>query len=506
MQPYCCPCLNVKVTPSTPPSSSASAEDGSDTQVVAGQPLVQKAPGVEGVEIKLGLGGITLEHPVLTKAVRKSDDWTEVICLNCDSTVYFCEGDGSPLQPLFPTTETVLISNKVIYGEAADNAKASPKFSPSLKILLFNQTHVTENDEASELRRKFPNVQSDVEHSLTLYLALAKAEMEQRIAAVRAEEQARFEQLERRAREDVENVWARVKEVSEEGKLVLEAPERAPSPEPVEVPSPSIVRPPSTVAGGLSTSFAGPASLKSASFLQGGSWDVLGTTPIIRNRRTSLAAASSFNAPATSLPQVPEATTNGGLATHEDLSESKSAAVDTQDEGTHERHSTGAESHSSGKRVHFAGVEDEKEDGATDGKGDQRSDDDDVFELDMDDTIPGAPKRPSAYDLDSASESEPEDEDDGDAAPMPATELLSTSVPISIPRCLKGMLATRTPDLSPDNDDQPPDEDMMEERDMEDEDAFVAPHILSARTYTEDDVLKRYRPTRKLSTSYNAMI
>ena len=64
----------------------------------------------------------------------------------------------------------------------------------------------------------------------------------------------------------------------------------------------------------------------------------------------------------------------------------------------------------------------------------------------------------------------------------------------------KSSLAGVVPELETDlNDEQFDDEDAAEQN--YDEDAFVAPHILSARTYTEEDVLKRYRPTRKLSTA-----
>ena len=85
---------------------------------------------------------------------------------------------------------------------------------------------------------------------------------------------------------------------------------------------------------------------------------------------------------------------------------------------------------------------------------------------------------------------------------MAATDLLSSSVPISIPRSFRGSYTPRLPDPSPqfNDSDLPPDENVIG-GDTDDEDAFVAPHILSARTYVEDDLLKRYRPTRKLSVA-----
>ncbi|KAJ3052704.1 hypothetical protein HK097_005829 [Rhizophlyctis rosea] len=490
------------------------ADKPSESKNRAGHPFVDAGDNVEGFEIKLGLGGITMEHPVLTKSITRHDDWSEVVCLNCDTSVYFCKGEGSPLQQLFPATETVLVGEKTIFGDSGEHAKSNSKYSPTLKIILYNQTNPTDVAEAlPDLQRKFPNVRTSVDSSINTYIALTKSEMEQRISAFRADEQSRFEQSERRAHSDADSLWARVKEISDAGKLeVREVAPEPPVSEPPETPTTPVS---SSLAEslGMGNHLAGPASLKASSFLKAGTLHMLGTTPIIRNRRPSLVNGRSFDGETSpSLPRLDthteEVGSNGGsvprvgsvpLAGSSALSAVSVEEKAGEDTVVEQEQSTGGEGVSAGKRVHFAGVSDAP---VVKKERKMSSDDDDVFALDLDDSAPQSLKVQLSYDSTSDSEpSEEEDDEAQDAPPIAATDLLSSSVPISIPRSFTTSFRLRSPDRTPHlDDDLPPDENVME-GDTDDEDAFVAPHILSARTYVEDDLLKRYRPTRKLSVA-----
>ncbi|KAJ3286273.1 hypothetical protein HK104_009121 [Borealophlyctis nickersoniae] len=338
--------------------------------------------------------------------------------------------------------------------------------------------------------------------------------MEERIAAFRAEEESRFEQLQRQAYSDREHLWATICSKNADRIAAAQIEPTPSAGREAEVPTPELVV----------GSARRASSLKATSFLQGGSPST--HVPSLRNRRPSLLAAS----PAlTMLSKRPEGlvVTAEVRGDKEDADTSSPPIPPTVPECGETEQDSNEESHGdvedakkadvAPKKVHFA--DGEKTERVAIAKKRAQEDEDDIFDLEG---VGRAEVEVSKYRTAFDSDSDYEEEGKHNltqsyalnrvsahnitppfrTADTPATEpelpvnLLSSSVPISIPRSFRGSFVSRSP-IDPVPDAELDTLAVNGAEDGEEEETFIAPHILSARTYTEDDVFKRYRPSSR---------
>ncbi|KAJ3146598.1 hypothetical protein HDU89_006069 [Geranomyces variabilis] len=531
---YACPCLNVKLrvatshqqpplplpqppTPSpsppkatplttpAPPSPSSPNATTTAASAAAHAPLlyVSETDKVAGFKAKLGLGGISIEHRLLLKHIlHHPGPWLEVVCANCSTSCYFIHADPSSHNAAIPDLAAnaphdgiVLLGAGLITGPAITVARGSPTYSEPLRVVLMSN-HAPETRSAQEYG--LADAWAAFDAGVRRGLEAKRVEMEEKVAAYRAEQVKVMEQAQARIRRDAEILWAQVCNLHKErlGKY-QQRPGSATSP-----------------ADGASAStipFAGMDAATVGSFY--------GRQPTFGRRRSSFAAAAggvdgaaaaasaAFAAGTSPRPKPPLPSTTETVAAAD-----ASATATAGGSGAPAPTTPGA-----ARRVHFGativhnrsaekpGVPPSVVANAPDQDDEsERSDSDDaIFSLDEehdDEEHRGAP-----FHLDNEQDDHTatatSDEDNGSESPDAAPDqnaLYSSSLPIRIPSMKRPNAADPDNNIAADSERN---DDAHDEEDAADE-TFVAPHVLSARSYSAEDYFAALRPQKTRLTSF----
>ncbi|TPX54798.1 hypothetical protein PhCBS80983_g05742 [Powellomyces hirtus] len=543
---HACSCLNVKVraqiapTPTTPtgtpqhsPTTAAApppltttspaleesdelASPTSPLQQFRGHlPYVQAAPTVGGYQAKLGLGGITIEHRLLVKHILHEEHWLEVRCMNCSCAAYYIHLDPAlhyslpELNAQIPYDGTVLLGTETITD--IQQAKQSPTFSEACKIILMsNHAKAEHTPEEYGLAQAYEAFDAGIKRSLEY----KRIQMEERIAAYRREQQELLEHQQQRIMRDAEILWAQVCNLHRDRLHRHQSAAGGSGSATVRTSAPrgAWATPTSPDSVG-SPSFANIDAATVGSFYQR---SYIASHPVPpTGRRRSMVGVADLNKRPTDAPS-PASQLSSSIA----AADSTADTAPAPDASTSElaTKSKGSDTPNSVRRVRFGGEtsaptdENSPPSAVEPAMSPEHSQSDDaIFDLDEEE------ESTDKYHQDSLSESE--EEDQPPASPTQAPEPMpsySSSLPIRIPSMSR--LNTISQPTIPEEGEisgSPPKQtgdDVASSitkkgsenggsDDEEDNDRFVAPHILSARTYTED-YFSAMRPPKARKTSF----
>ncbi|KAJ3185849.1 hypothetical protein HDU85_001218 [Gaertneriomyces sp. JEL0708] len=405
------------------------------------------ADNVKGFQTQVALGGITVEHHLLVDT-------------DTPSQVH-------PFDAAFknPVDGIAIVGESTIFDDAIEQTKQSPQYSDCLGVTLTkNMSHYEGKVDQSRLRSASDSLQDIVRR----FTELKRVEMEERVAAFRAEQQALWEAQQQRAQEDKNLLWATICQ------LHGEQPANAHAAPHVEAPTSPVSILPGTIdpmkTGSAGASWAGTSFLNASSlYLRAGG--------IPQSRRqssgnSSLSAAMDKTSPQTtalSSPTMPESPTSKDVTTVSgDLSRKVHFDSNARDTNGHQAHKSKSKD----------------EDAIFDLDEDADVNDDRHSDSDASEDLEGTPN-----------ETEPIDSPTTIPSAHPFS-IFSTSVPVYIPGRFNPLTE---PDLPPELADEleAPPRARYPDDDTED---FVAPHILSARTFT-DDYLLSMRPPKSRKQS-----
>ncbi|KAJ3178933.1 hypothetical protein HDU87_003200 [Geranomyces variabilis] len=530
---YACPCLNVKLrvatahqqpplpqpptpspspsppkatpitTPTPPAASSPNVTTAAASAAHAPLPYVSETDKVAGFKAKLGLGGISIEHRLLLKHIlHHPGPWLEVVCANCSTSCYFIHADPSSHNAAIPDLAAnaphdgiVLLGAGLITGPAVTVARGSPTYSEPLRVVLMSN-HAPETRSAQEYG--LADAWAAFDAGVRRGLEAKRVEMEEKVAAYRAEQVKVMEQAQARIRRDAEILWAQVCNLHKErlGKY-QQRPGSATSP--ADVPSASTMP------------FAGMDAATVGSFY--------GRQPTFGRRRSSFAAAAAAGgvdgaAAAATAAFVAGSSPRPKRAPTPSAPETTAAADATANAGGGE--APAATTPGAARRVHFGGTIVHNRSAENPGvppsvvanapvqdDDSERSDSDDaIFSLDEehDDDEHRGPPFHVDDEQDDHTATATSDEDNGAESPDAAPDqsaLYSSSLPIRIPS-MKRPTSAADPDtnnVAAEADDEHDEEDAADE-------TFVAPHVLSARSYSAEDYFAALRPQKTRLTSF----
>ncbi|KAJ3158636.1 hypothetical protein HDU86_002599 [Geranomyces michiganensis] len=386
----------------------------------------------------------------------------------------------------------------LITGSAISVARGSATYSEPLRVVLMSN-HAPDSRSAQDYG--LGDAWAAFDANVRRGLEKKRVEMEEKVAAYRAEQVKVMEAAQARIRRDAEILWAQVCNLHKDrlGKYQCK---------PGSATSPTD----GSGAGGVSTMpFAGMDGAVVGSFY--------GRQTSFGRRRSSVVAAGGVDAAAAAAASAFAASPRPKAAPLPPPSEA-AAATATSGSEVPATAPSGSEAPapttpSAGRRVHFGGtivhdrtadkpgvppsvmaIKTDQEDEA------ERSDSDDaIFSLD-EENIDDEERELRFHEDDDREDltaTATSDEDNGgespDAAPDPAA-LYSSSLPIRIPSIKRP--TTVDPDVNA--------EHTLNNNDNDTEDAgnetFVAPHVFSARSYSAEDYFAALRPQKTRTTSF----
>ncbi|KND03849.1 uncharacterized protein SPPG_01304 [Spizellomyces punctatus DAOM BR117] len=483
MSLHACPCLNIKVraapNPPVVPTDVTTAGDA-DSRRRGSLGFVTETDSVKGYKAQLGLGGITIEHKLLVKHVLLEKSWLEVRCLNCGCSAYFIRVDPTShhlddLAASAPADRIVIVGETTIYDDAIEKDKQTPRYSESCRIILLNDPQKPEH---LPVDYGFSDAYKTFEAGLKRYIESKRLEMEERIAAFRTEQQAILERQRERALRDSDTLWARICDLHRE-KLHRTAHSTSPelSTEASAIPLPH------TDGGSLTPNLMSSSALGGSSF-----------APSSLYERSSSLSQSISTARRKSAADLGSPSRYGSTSVDQSDARTQQSVL-TSDKPENDDGSVGDNGSASqtelARKVRF------EHDASTregvdeyEGASEPHTHDDDVlFDLDGFENDKG--KQTSIPSSDSEHDDEPGSPVRYDPPELSSVSIFSSSLPIRIPSIPKLDLSTDPDAVIPEEEDRPHD----------DEDQFVAPHILSAKTYTEDYLLNQ-RPPKSRKTSF----
>ncbi|KAI8825802.1 uncharacterized protein EV422DRAFT_514190 [Fimicolochytrium jonesii] len=519
---YACPCLNVKVTiarsPDQPPVNIS--------EIVS----VEHFPVTSGIKAQLGLGGIRVAHPLLVKHTLLENAWLEVRCMNCSCAAYFIRVDPASHHTLSDLAAhsspdgSVILGHDTIHGEGIQEAKEKATYSESCQIVLTtNHVKAEHSPEEYGLSDAYNTLQA----SMKRHMESQRIKMEERIAAYRKEQQAQLDREHERVRHETEILWAQICDLHKErlhrhsmslvgGSGRGEGNGRAMSPNGLFIPDSQPITVGSFYQRSDITLPPPPMSSSVGGRRRSGMGGGLGIGQADR-RKSSPAVTPSGTSPSQNKTQTMD------IPPEDDAT----SAGEGEADGTHAR------------KVRFGQVSltEINTNGIDNGD-----------EMDEDESSLASPDGDAIFDLDGFEEpakpryadaimSEADDDDDTDVLPDSPTQapepsprpLFSSSLPIRIPsmggRSSSGgfkppaaiaeeqsEMVTETSEAQASAVDWTTDPIERQQRQMllqmgvdpdaeVDEESFVAPHIFTARTFTEDYLLAQ-RPQKSRKTSF----
>ncbi|KAJ1564849.1 hypothetical protein HK405_013809, partial [Cladochytrium tenue] len=229
-----CRCLNVRINCAGPAFHPAPAVDLQSA--TSGGPISADQTFDTAVPVTLKLGGVSIEHSVLTRALTAPSGFVTVTCLNCETPCYaVAVGATSPAQvddrprvlelpPVAPAdgSKVIYVTDSLLRGEELRSAFADPALSEVFKILVPDTQPVPPTG--------FSSVDGDsrvlegLQSRLTNWTKLATTESEERIAKFRADEKRRLEDALRRGLADRDQLWGRIRALAAEPHPTATAP------------------------------------------------------------------------------------------------------------------------------------------------------------------------------------------------------------------------------------------------------------------------------------------
>ncbi|KNE57758.1 hypothetical protein AMAG_04611 [Allomyces macrogynus ATCC 38327] len=191
-----CPCLNVSFQLAAAPDTAF---------------LVQDGPS-EGYMAKCLPHSIKVEYTALVQ-VRDLDQcrmkW--LYCQNCKAEVYGVEDDDEQALPvLTPLDHRLAVTKHVLYGRDVELLKASPHFSSLYQLVIAPDRSFGANLPGAELTKDLQAILASLDATYSDFMARQHADMEARLAQIRAQEEAKLRALDAQVTNERDCLFAAV--------------------------------------------------------------------------------------------------------------------------------------------------------------------------------------------------------------------------------------------------------------------------------------------------------
>ncbi|KAJ3357180.1 hypothetical protein GGF32_001167 [Allomyces javanicus] len=191
-----CPCLNVSFQLAAAPDTAF---------------LVQDGPS-EGYMATCLPNSIKVEYAALVQ-VRDLDQcrmkW--LYCQNCKVEVYGVEDDDEQALPvLTPLDHRLAVTKHVLYGRDVELLKASPHYSSLYQLVIAPDRSFGANLPGAELTKDLQAILASLDATYSDFMARQHADMEARLAQIRAQEEAKLRALDAHAANERDCLFAAV--------------------------------------------------------------------------------------------------------------------------------------------------------------------------------------------------------------------------------------------------------------------------------------------------------
>ncbi|KAJ3364204.1 hypothetical protein GGF31_000588 [Allomyces arbusculus] len=191
-----CPCLNVSFQLAAAPDTAF---------------LVQDGPS-EGYMATCLPHSIKVEYAALVQ-VRDLDQcrmkW--LYCQNCKVEVYGVEDDDEQALPvLTPLDHRLAVTKHVLYGRDVELLKASPHYSSLYQVVIAPDRSFGANLPGAELTKDLQAILASLDVTYSDFMARQHADMEARLAQIRAQEEAKLRTLDAQVANERDCLFAAV--------------------------------------------------------------------------------------------------------------------------------------------------------------------------------------------------------------------------------------------------------------------------------------------------------